>query len=400
MRVLQIFDQTTPLVSGYSMRSRYITDSLKQLGLDLEVLSSPIFSYKENKEQIKGVSYIRSEIEKWELIKKLPILKEYLIIDAIKKTVCNHWSDKIKVVDAHSSVLNGVAASHIAEKFNIPFLYEIRALWEDAAVDQGKTREGSLRYNLTRALETRVIRKADKVTVICEGLKRDILDRGIEEKKVEVIPNGVDTETFKPLDPDDEILDQYSLRNHKVIGFIGTFFFFEGLEYLIKAAKQILIREKDVKFLIVGGGREDKTLRRMVLEMGLSNHVIFTGRVKHDDVKKYYSVIDILVYPRISRRITELVTPLKPLEAMALEKVVLASDVGGLKELVEDGTNGYLFKSQDVGDLVSKCFFLLNHFEETKKISHAARQYVVKERNWSTICERYLKIYKELGIDL
>lgn len=398
MSILQIFDQTAPLISGYSMRSKYITDSLKRLDVDVKVISSPIFLYKEQNELINNVSYQRCTIDHWHVIQKIPLLKEYSIIQALKKGIRHQWDQNIKLIDAHSSVLNGIAASKFAKKYQVPFLYEIRALWEDAAVDQGKTSEGSLRYKLTRDLETHLIDKADKITTICDGLKKDIIQRGVREDKIEVIPNGVDTDIFQPRDPDATLIQKLNLDHCIVFGFIGTFFLFEGLELLIKAAKQILIKRKDVKFLLVGAGREEASLKKMVTEMGSAKHFIFTGRVNHDDIQKYYSVVDVLVYPRVSKRITELVTALKPLEAMALKKIIIASNVGGMKELIHDGKTGLLFKAGDVNELARKCLYVLDNLSEVKKMGEEARQYVLKERNWMNISKRYLKIFSELGV--
>jgi len=398
MSILQIFDQTVPLISGYSMRSKYITDSLKQLDIDVKVISSPIFLYRQQDELINNVNYHRCKIDHWKVVKKIPLLREYTIIQALKKEIQQQCDQNVKLIDAHSSVLNGIASRDFANKQRIPFLYEIRALWEDAAVDQSKTRERSLRYKLTRSLETYVIDKADKVTTICDGLKQDIIQRGVKEEKIEVIPNGVDTDIFQPRDPDAALIEHLDLDHCIIFGFIGTFFLFEGLDLLIKAAKQVLIKRKDVKFLLVGSGREEASLKKMVTEMGLSKHFIFTGRVNHDIVQKYYSVVDVLVYPRISKRITELVTALKPLEAMALKKIVIASDVGGMKELIQDGKTGILFKAGDVSELAQKCLYVLDHLSEVKKMGDEARSYVLKERNWLDISKRYLAIFKELGI--
>ncbi len=398
MSLIQIFDQTSPLVSGYSMRSRYITESLHKLGVPLTVFSSPIFSYKNNTESINGVNYVRSVMPGWNVIRKFPVLKEKCVVENIKATIDKNWRSDFKAISAHSSVLNGLAGVDLAKKHGVPLIYEIRALWEDAAVDQGKTKEGSLRYNLTRQIETDVIKKADHITVICEGLKKDIMGRGIPENKITIISNGVDVSGFTPQAADQELIKKYGLAGHKVFGFIGTFFEFEGLELLIKAAKDVLFARKDVKFIFVGGGLQEQKLKDMVQELGLADQIIFSGRVKHDDVQKFYSVIDVLVYPRISKRITELVTPLKPLEAMALEKIVIGSDVGGIKELVKDGYNGILFKAGDDKDLTDKCLYALNHFSEMQKIAKQGREYVIRERNWFDICKTYLGIFKELGI--
>jgi len=398
MKIVQLFDQTSPLVSGYSMRSRYITESLVQLGIKLIVFSSPIYRYSAKEDSFSGVPYIRTGELRGKLA-HLPLLKELKIVSSFTKMINARWDDDVKLIDAHSSVVNGISGLKIARQKKLPFIYEVRAFWEDAAVDQGKAKEGDLRYRLTRHQETSIIQKADKVTVICEGLKNDLLKRGIPEEKITVISNGVDTEQFQPIEgKDSEIVEKYGLKDCKVFGFIGSFFHFEGLEYLVRSAKQIMEKRKDVKYLIVGGGKEEERLHQLVGELKLKNRVIFAGRVRHDDIKKYYSVIDVFVYPRASKRITELVTPLKPLEAMALEKVVIASDVGGLKELVEDGSNGILFKADDVNDLTEKCLYVLDQPSKMETMTKTARQYVIKERNWLNICRRYLDMYKDLGV--
>ncbi len=398
--LVQIFDQTYPFVSGYSMRSHYITQSLSKLGVPLTVFSSPIFTYKQNDELIQSVRHKRCIIPGYEKIRKLPIYREANIVKNITATIDQNWNKDFKAISAHSSVLNGLAGLKISKRHNVPLIYEIRALWEDAAVDQGKTKEGSLRYNLTRKIETDVINKADHVTVICEGLKNDLLGRGVSPKKITVIENGVDIEQFTPQPPDQEIIQKYQLSGCKVIGFIGTFFEFEGLELLIKCAKDVLLKRKDVKFMLVGSGLEEQKLKTLTSDLNLNDHVIFSGRVKHDDVQKFYSVIDVLVYPRISKRITELVTPLKPLEAMALEKAVIGSDVGGIKELVKDCYNGILFKAGDANDLAEKCLYALNNLHEMQHYAKQAREYVVKERNWLSICRKYMDILRKLNIKI
>jgi len=206
-------------------------------------------------------------------------------------------------------------------------MYEVRALWEDAAVDQEKTKEGALRYRLSKYFETRMLKRADAIVTICEGLKNEIISRGISSDKIYVIPNGVDTDKFVPRSKDLDLLDKLGLRNQLIVGFIGSFFKFEGLEILIRAASKVIGEIKDVKFLIVGSGREEVKLKRLCNELKLEKYIFFTGQVAHADSLRYYSIMDVLIYPRLSKRITNLVTPLKPLEAMSMEKGVIASDI-------------------------------------------------------------------------
>ncbi len=393
--ILKIFDQTVPYVSGYSMRSKYITDSLAKGGVPLGIVRSPIFSYEKEKEEIDGVRYYSSP--PLTLFKGIPLLREWEIIRHIRQNFLRNDLENIGLIHAHSSLLNALAALPAARKKKIPFFYEVRALWEDAAVDQGKTKEGSLRYKLTRWLETYVLRKADHITTICEGLKADIVQRGIPTSKITVVPNGVDAEKFTPLQKDTELAHKLGLNGQEVIGFIGTFFEFEGIDILLHAVPEILKSRASVKFLIVGGGRHEDALKVLVTQLGIAQNIIFTGRVKHEEIKRYYSLIDILVYPRKSRRITELVTPLKPLEAMALEKLVIGSSVGGIKELVVDGENGLIFEKEKPSDLAKKCLFALEHPVVRDKIGKQAREYVLRERNWGQICKKYVNLYQTVG---
>lgn len=398
MTVVQIFDQTAPLISGYSMRSKYITDSLTRLGVPLKVVRSPIFTYEDDAQEIDGVRYYCTPIKRWDVIKRIPILKEIWIIRATRRRLSSMLDDDTRLLDAHSSLLNGLAAARIARQRRIPFLYEIRALWEDAAVDQGKTCEGSIRYRLTRRLEMHVISQADRVTVICEGLKRDLIARGVPAHKITVIPNGVDTNRFQPRDPDPELVEQHHLAGHRIIGFIGTFFEFEGLPLLIEAARRVVRQHDRVKFLLVGAGRDAQKVKQMVAGYQLQDRVILTGRVDHAHIARYYSVMEVMVYPRLSRRITELVTPLKPLEAMAMQKVVIGSDVGGMKELVTDRETGLLFRKGDPEDLSNEIIYALEHPDEMDRLRNNAREHVLREREWLTICRGYLRIFEELGI--
>lgn len=398
MKIVQAFDQTVPIISGYTMRSRYISESLQKLGVEVTAVRSPAFSYDNSVETIDGVSYVSTN---WPhpAFAKLPVLRELALVRGLRNGLNKEAAKGVDLVDAHSSLLMGMAAAATAKKFNKPFLYEIRALWEDARADQGRVKEASFMYKLIRYLETRVINKADHVTVICEGLKNDLVGRGIDQDKITVIPNGVDTDKFSPVARDPAITEKYQLEDSPVIGFIGTFFEFEGLDLLIEAARGIVKNNPRTKFLLVGAGRHDDYLKSLVNEYKLQENVIFTGRVPHDDILKYYAAIDVLVYPRISKRITELVTPLKPLEAMAMKRVVIGSDVGGIKELVADQENGLLFKAHDVNDLIEKCEYAINNLEQLQPMVERARVYVEQQRQWPVICEKYLDIFKQMGIN-
>jgi PEP-CTERM/exosortase A-associated glycosyltransferase len=302
------------------------------------------------------------------------------------------------ILHAHSPALNGLAALQVGRRHGIPLVYEVRAFWEDAAVDHGTSREGGLRYRLTRALETHVLKGADAVTTICEGLRGDIIARGLPEQKVTVIPNSVALDRFPLLEGKDEtLLEALGLQGKRVVGFIGSFYAYEGLPLLLEALPLILRQRQDVRLLLVGGGPQEETLRQLTTELGLGDKVVFTGRVSHDEVQRYYSLVDIFVYPRLSMRLTELVTPLKPLEAMAQGRLVVASDVGGHRELIEAGVTGELFPAGDAAGLGMAVLRLLGDEARWPQRLAAGRDYVERVRNWRASAERYRPVYAALA---
>ena len=256
--------------------------------------------------------------------------------------------------------------------------------------DHGTTREGSLRYRLTRQLETWALKRADHVTTICEGLRRDIVSRGIPAERVTVIPNAVDIDSFDVGGMADETLKaKLGLAGTTVIGFIGSFYAYEGLDLLLAALPRIVARLPDIRVLLVGGGPQDAALKAQAKALGLEDKVVFTGRVPHQEVQRYYDLVDVLAYPRHSMRLTELVTPLKPLEAMAQGRVLVASDVGGHKELIEDGKTGVLFRAGNAESLGDAIIRLLAERDRWPAIRAAGRRSSRKnatgEVQWPTI---------------
>jgi PEP-CTERM/exosortase A-associated glycosyltransferase len=278
-------------------------------------------------------------------------------------------------------------------------VYEVRAFWEDAAVDHGTTTQGSVRYRLSRRLETHALRAASHVFTICDGLRNDIVARGIPDSKVTVIPNAVDIDSFgSGAQPNSALLASLGLSDCSVIGFIGSFYAYEGLALLVDALPGILSALPNVRLLLVGGGPQEAALLEKVRRQGLEDKVVFAGRVPHHDVRLYYDLIDVLVYPRLSMRLTDLVTPLKPLEAMAQGRLLIASDVGGHRELIRHGETGLLFRAGSIESLKDTLIELFARRELWADLRDAGRRYVEKERNWASGVERYGPIYERLAL--
>ncbi len=194
-------------------------------------------------------------------------------------------------------------------------------------------------------------------------------------------------------EPDLELARRHGLDGKTVLGFVGSFYRYEGLHVLVEALPSIVARHPEIRLLLVGGGGESRNLQRQAKELGMEGHVMFTGRVHHSEVIRYYDLIDVLVYPRVKIRLTDLVTPLKPLEAMAQDKIVVASDVGGHHELITDGKTGNLFRADDAGSLAETVLAVLSDRERWPEQRAHGRHYVETERSWSAVVERYVDVY-------
>lgn len=395
MKVLHVFDHTLPLHSGYTFRSAAILRNQRKLGWETYHLSGPKqINCTLTEETVDGLHFYRTPKSSG-LLAKLPGADPFAVMKAIEARLLQLARElRPDVIHAHSPVLNAVPAIRVGRKLGIPVVYEIRAFWEDAAVDHGNTQEGSLRYRLTRALETWAVKQADAVTVICEGLRGDLIARGITPDKITVIPNAVDIDQFSvggQASP--ELKLKFGLGGSQVLGFIGSFYAYEGLDLLLRALPHIQKQIPDVKVLLVGGGPQDAALRCLVCELDLKERVVFTGRVPHAEVNQYYDLIDILVYARHPMRLTELVTPLKPLEAMAQGRLLVASDVGGHRELIQDGQTGVLFRAGNAADLASKVVALMKHDQSWEGMQKNARKFVETERTWAASVVRYRSVY-------
>jgi glycogen synthase len=398
MKILHVFDHTLPLHSGYTFRSAAILRNQRKMGWDTYHLSGPKqINCTVSEEDADGLHFYRTP-KPTGLLAKLPGGDPFAVMGAIEKRLLALAQElQPDIIHAHSPVLDAIPAIRVGRKLGIPVVYEIRAFWEDAAVDHGSTKENSLRYKLTRALETWAVKNADAVTVICEGLRKDLASRGIPANKITVIPNAVDIDKFEMGGkPDPELKLKLGLGSSRVLGFIGSFYAYEGLDLLVAALPSILKQMPDVKLLLVGGGPQEAALKQQVMALDLKDRVIFTGRVPHAEVNRYYDLVDVLVYARHPMRLTELVTPLKPLEAMAQGRLMVASDVGGHKELIQDGKTGVLFHAGNAGDLASKVVGLLKYEEGWERMKKNGRQFVETERNWAASVARYRGVYGSL----
>ncbi|MCR9181145.1 MAG: glycosyltransferase, exosortase A system-associated [Erythrobacteraceae bacterium] len=395
-RVLHVLDHSLPLHSGYTFRTRAILKA--QAGLGLEVRG--ITGQRHNLEAADGGSPEEADGLIFHRTPGLPEgpppfreLGEISALDSAIHALAQEWRPDI--IHAHSPALCGAAAQRAARALGVPFVYEIRAFWEDAAVGNLTGTEGSLKYRLTRGLETRVARAADALFTICHGLKNDLIARGIAPDRIGIMPNGVDLDLFgEPGLRDDALAAELGLApDGPVIGYIGSFYAYEGVDDLIAAMPILRQSHPDARLLLVGAGPMADAWRASAAALPEPDAVIFTGRVPHAEVERYYALVDVLAYPRKAQRLTDLVTPLKPLEAMAQRRLVAASSVGGHRELITDGETGTLFAPDDPAACAAALARMLDARGAWEAIKDRAVAHVRTRHDWAANARHYLSVY-------
>jgi PEP-CTERM/exosortase A-associated glycosyltransferase len=395
MRILHILDHSPPTQSGYVYRTLAILREQTTLGWQTLQLTTPKQGVAQGPKEVAGDwEFHRTPFQPsppW-----MPrMLREYSIVRATARRLgelAQVW--RPDVLHAHSPMLNALAALAVRRKLGIPLVYEIRALWEDAAASHGTMKSGSLGFLLARRFESHAVRRADAVVTISRGLYDDVRARGVASEDLFVVPNAVDVARFLPGRLNRTTLHPAGGATRAVvIGFIGSFYSYEGLDLLVEAARDLVQLRPGTRFVLVGGGPEESRLRDLCRSSRLDDCMTFPGWVPHDLIDEWYRQIDILVYPRRRSRLTDLVTPLKPLEAMAQGKTVLASDVGGHRELIKEGRTGFLFEAGNVPDLLRRIVDLIDTPARREVTGAQARRFVEEERSWKMVAATYERVY-------
>jgi PEP-CTERM/exosortase A-associated glycosyltransferase len=398
MRILHILDHSLPLQSGYVYRTLGIVNQQRAMGWEPLLLTS-------GKHYAPGPA--RERIGEWEFMRtpmptgiaaKLPWVRELKIVSDLSRQLDDVIGEaRPQILHAHSPVLNAMSALRAGRRHAIPTVYEVRALWEDAAASHGSNDGAGLRYRATRLIESYALHHADAVTTICEGLRTDVIARGVPGEKITVIPNAVDRGLFRgSVAPDHALAACLGLSGKLVLGFFGSFYSYEGLDLLLRALPDLQKERSEIVVLLVGGGPEEDNLRTLARELALGASVVFAGRVPQYEMERYYSLADALVFPRRSMRLTELVTPLKPLEAMAQERIVIASSVGGHRELIRDRDTGYLFAPDDPRRLAEGVLAALADRESWPRIRARATEFIDSERSWAQSVAGYAEVYSRI----
>jgi PEP-CTERM/exosortase A-associated glycosyltransferase len=366
--------------------SRYNVTGVSRSGYPLDV---GVSSFSE-KEEVEGVTYIRlTQAHYYD-----QPLDEYMrtAADDIQKLI---QKENPSIIHSASAFYTALPALIAARREGLPFIYEVRGLWE---VTRASTIPGwgdTERFELERQLETLVAKEADQVVAITEGLKEELIRRGVEREKITVIPNAINKEQFNPQKPKNTLRQQIGLSDAPVIGYVGSVVDYEGLDYLLDALSILKKEGIAFNFMLLGDGKALKELKEKVKELQLQKEVFILGRIPHEKVAEYYALIDITPFPRKSLPVCEMVSPLKPFEAMALGKTVIASNVKALEEIIIDNETGLLFEKDNVKELAEKLKIVLLNEKFRKRLAINGRKWVLANRNWSQIALKFDDVYDQ-----
>jgi glycosyltransferase involved in cell wall biosynthesis len=405
--ILHIVTDALPAVSaGYTVRTQEITVAQRDAGLDPHVVTRIGFPVTagvidgRRLVTVDGVPYHRL------LPLVMPGRADTIAEQHLKRAAELVKDVKPSVLHAASNYANALIALALRDATRIPVVYEVRGFWEDtwlsrhAATAASDPRQGDLRqsdrYVRTRALETDCMQAADLVVTLGEAMRDEIAERGVDPRDIVIVPNGVSAEFLRPLPDATQLRKDLGIREGEhVVGLVSSLVAHEGIGSLLEAVKILNDRGVPARALIVGDGPERGALQRQAAQLGLD--AVFTGRVPMSRVRDYHAVLDVFVVPRTPDRVCQLVTPLKPVEAMASGLPVVVSAVKALGEVVRDKVTGLQVPPLDPGALADALQLLLEHPELRSELGGNAREQVARDRTWAHNAARYRDAYTRLG---
>lgn len=391
--VLSLLSQSAPIRSGgYAARSHGVATALSARGWDVRAVTRLGFPYDgwdpddtrevPPSDTVDGIVYHRLLDPG---VRRYPQVPLAAYVDRFERGVRDLAAGhRATLLHGSSFYVVGLAGLTAARKLGLPFVYEMRGLEELMALSRDPAFAGSDRHRFLERIETDVAREADLVFVITEALGRELARRGVAEERIVVVPNGVHTDRFTPRERDRALESRLRLAGKTVIGYAGGLVDYEGLDLLLDAVAG-LGRRDDLHVLVVGDGAAEPMLRERAERLGLGASVTFTGRVPHDEVRRYLSLVDIAPFPRLPLPVCELISPIKPFEAMAMQKAVVVSDVAALAEFVDDGVTGRVFRKGEAGQLRRVLEDLLDDPHRRRELGVAARDWVLRHRDWGTL---------------
>lgn len=442
MRVLHVLANAPPDINGYAIRTHNILKTQMQISnIEAIGITSPWYPERENMVEtyeLDGVIYYRclhpSRIEsvdglamQWSSARghnrisrdqnnkkksrlktishifRKPLSPFFSWVE--ERILFKHFTNRIievathsntDIIHAHVPYRVGLPALKAARKLGIPFVYEMRGMWEESAVASGRWRAGGIAHRRFRRLETKVMKDADALICISETLRNEAISRGTNSEKISVVPNAVELKKaeYEESDIYDEV--KKKIGNSAVVGYIGSLRELEGVDRTAEAASILINRGIDVKLFVLSSEPGQAELLTHCKKLGIAEHTIITGPVPHNQVAPFYDLIDVFVVSRPNKRVTRLVTPLKPFEAMQAGCAIVMSDLPALAEIVNDGQTGRLYPPDDIQALADTIEQLLLDEDERTSLGIAASEWILEHRTWSKVVNETPEIYHRL----
>lgn len=402
-RLAYVLHNSLPYSSGgYATRSQGVAKGLAERGRDIVCVTRPGFPLDVSPglapvdmpivDHIDGVPYQR-------VVEPRRVgIPEYQYVTQAMHSMENELRKlHPSYVQAASNYVTALPALVAARRLGIPFFYEVRGLWEITRMSRDQQFAESISFDVQRHIEATVAREADHVFTLTEPMREELIARGVEPGRITLLPNSVDARRFTARARDEQLSRQLGILDGvPVIGYIGTFVVYEGLEDLAAACAQLHLAGRDFRLLLVGNenasGQErgpiSAEILRIAEEAGFASKLIMPGRIPHEQVEAYYSLIDICPFPRKPWPVCEMVSPMKPLEALAMKKAVVVSSVRALVEMIRHGRTGLVFDKGDVSSLAEAIATLMSDPALRTALGEAGREWVLHERSWAQVADR------------
>jgi len=399
-RVLHLVWRSRPHAeSGFAIRTHAVLRAQRDAGLEPAAVTRLGFPGRPvpGVEHLDGVAYHRVRPGA-----PPPVRVEALLAQSLEEVTRLAAELRPAALQPATNYVNGLLGLALRDRFGVPVVYEVRGFWEESWLARQPDEASGLasdRYAGERARELACMNGADRVVTLSQTMKAVLVERGVPEERVAVVPNAVDPDRFVPVARDPALARRLGLDGGEpVAGYVTSLNGYEGIDVLLRAVAGLRARGVRARVLIVGDGRERVRRQALAGELGLGGAAVFTGRVPHDDVLRHYGLIDVFVVPRTSNRVSRLVTPLKPFEALATERALVVSDVPPLREIVDPGRTGQIFRAGDPEDLAAVLEPLLEDPARRAALGSAGREWVRRERTWEANGRRYRDLMADLGV--
>lgn len=375
-------------VAGYTVRTQALLESLPAVGIRPVCFTQPGFPWDRphmirsgqevpSEFELRGIRYVHT---RWPAGDDGPDG-----VEAAAQVLAAAFRQRaVQTVQAASNSRNALPALIAARRVGAKFVYEVRGLWELTAAARFPGWEDTERYRFDRELEIRTAREADQVLAITQGVADELVSGGVPRESISLLPNAVDPDLFAPRVEDEQLAMRLGLRDDDfVVMYAGSMSSYEGLDDLIDAVASLSEDRIPARLVLVGDGEFRGSLEAKATRSRRDREVIFTGRIEPGEIPRYLSLADVVAIPRKPYRVCDVVSPLKPFEAMSMAKPVVLTDLPVLREIVQDGTTGLLCAPANPPSLAAALRRLAVDPELRHRLGGAARHWVLTERSWS-----------------